>query len=97
MVFNQLYYITNREEIFIFSNKKCRIYATCGVSQMPMGYQKKEGEKMAETEEILSSSQITASEKNRHKMLEKYVESISHSIPEQAKKIVYFNTHIWGI
>ena len=60
-------------------------------------YQKKEAEKKIEKEEILSSSQITASEKNRHEMLGKYVESISHSLSEQAKKIVYFNTHIWGI
>lgn len=62
-------------------------------------YQKKETEKKIETEEkeILSSSQIVASEKNRHEMLGKYVESISHSISEQAKKIVYFNTHVWGI
>lgn len=60
-------------------------------------YQKKEAEKKIEKEEMLSSTQITASEKNRHEMLGKYVESISHSVSEQAKKIVYFNTHIWGI
>lgn len=34
LVFRQLHYITNREEIFIF-NKKCRIYAALGVSQTP--------------------------------------------------------------
>ena len=60
-------------------------------------YQKKEAEKKIEEEEILSSTQITTSEKNRHEMLGKYVESISHSMSEQAKKIVYFNTHIWRI
>lgn len=36
MVSEQLHYTTNREEIFIFSNKKCRIYAACGVSQTPI-------------------------------------------------------------
>jgi hypothetical protein len=36
----------------------------------------------------LSSNQITASEKNCHKMLGKYVESISHSVTEQARKKV---------
>lgn len=35
MVSEQLHYITNREEIFDFSNKKCCIYAACGVSQTP--------------------------------------------------------------
>jgi hypothetical protein len=36
MVSVQLHYITNREEIFDFINKKCRIYAACGVSQTPI-------------------------------------------------------------
>jgi len=35
MVFRQLHYTTNREEIFILTTKKCRIYAACGVSQTP--------------------------------------------------------------
>ena len=38
MVSEQLHYITNREEIFDFSNKKCCIYAACGVSQTPILY-----------------------------------------------------------
>ncbi len=45
MVFNQLYYITNREEIFILVAKKCRIYVTCSVSQTPKSVKnKKESE-----------------------------------------------------
>ena len=36
LVAEQLHYITNREEIFDFSNKKCRIYAACSVSQTPI-------------------------------------------------------------
>ena len=36
MVSRQLYYITNREEIFDFNNKKCRVYAACSVSQTPI-------------------------------------------------------------
>ena len=44
MVSSQLHYITNREEIFIFSNKKCRIYAAFGVSQTPINLQCLKGE-----------------------------------------------------
>ena len=35
MVSEQFHYITNHEETFDFSNKKCRIYAVCGVLQTP--------------------------------------------------------------
>lgn len=41
--------------------------------------------------------QIITSEKNRHGELGKYVESISHSMSLQNKKIVYFNAYIWGL
>ena len=47
--------------------------------------------------ELLSSSQIIASEKNRHGELGKYVDTITHSLSMQNKKIVYFNAHIWGL
>ena len=47
--------------------------------------------------DVLSSSQIIESERNRHGELGKYVESISHSLSLQNKKIVYFNSHIWGL
>ncbi len=46
---------------------------------------------------VLSSTQIIASEKNRHGELGKYVDSITHSISLQNKKMVYFNSHIWGL
>lgn len=60
--------------------------------------QKKELPKAVGAEcDILSSSQIRASEKNRNGELGKYVESISHSLSLQNKKIVYFNAHIWGL
>jgi hypothetical protein len=36
MVSRQLHYITNREEIFDFIKKKCRIYTAFGVSQTPI-------------------------------------------------------------
>ena len=36
LVYEQLHYITNREEIFYFVEKICRIYAACGVSQTPI-------------------------------------------------------------
>ena len=61
-------------------------------------YQNKELHKAAGAEyEVLSSKQILLSEKNRHGELGKYVESIYHSMTVQSKKIVYFNTHIWGL
>lgn len=47
--------------------------------------------------DVLSSTQVLRSEKNRHEELGKYVESISHSLSSQNKKIVYFNAHIWGL
>ncbi|MEI3304535.1 MAG: ISLre2 family transposase [Lachnospiraceae bacterium] len=47
--------------------------------------------------DVLSSTQIKASEKSRHGELGKYTESISHSLSLQNKKIVYFNAHIWGL
>ena len=61
-------------------------------------YQEKKLQPAAGAEyEILSSSQIMESEKNRHGQLGKYMESITHSMPVQNKKIVYFNAHIWGL
>ena len=61
-------------------------------------YQEKKLQPSAGAEyEILSSSQIMESEKNRHGQLGKYMESITHSMPVQNKKIVYFNAHIWGL
>lgn len=38
IVSSQLYFTINREEIFYFINKKCRIYAAFGVSQTPKKY-----------------------------------------------------------
>lgn len=61
-------------------------------------YQEKELPKAAGAEyDLLSSSQIIASERNRHGELGKYVEAMTHSLPLQNKKIVYFNSHIWGL
>lgn len=47
--------------------------------------------------DVLSSTQLIASERSRHGELGKYMESITHSISLQNKKIVYFNSHIWGL
>ncbi len=61
-------------------------------------YQKNEESKASGGgENILSSAQIVSSERNRHRELGKYVESITHSISVQSKKKVYFNAHIWGL
>lgn len=61
-------------------------------------YQKKDLPKAAGAEyEVLSSTQLLQSEKSRHGQLGKYVESISHSMSSQNKKIIYFNSHIWGL
>ena len=58
---------------------------------------KKEAKSSGEVEEVLSSAQILASEKNRHGELGKYVESITHSLPAQVKKKICFSQHIWGL
>lgn len=47
--------------------------------------------------DVLSSAEIIRSEKNRNGELGKYTESISHRVSLQNKKIVYFNSHIWGL
>jgi hypothetical protein len=61
-------------------------------------FQKKELPKAAGAgQDILSSTQIIASERSRHGELGKYVERITHSLSLQNKKIVYFNSHIWGL
>ena len=61
-------------------------------------FQKKELPEAAGLEQdILMSSQIILSEKNRHEQIGKYVESITHSIAIQKKKVVWFNPHIWGL
>lgn len=61
-------------------------------------HQKRELPKAAGAEyDILSSKQILTSERNRHNELGKYVEAISHSMSLQNKKVIYFNSHIWGL
>lgn len=61
-------------------------------------YQKKELPKVVGAEyDILSSSQILISEKNRHGELGKYMDVMSHSMSLHDRKLVYFNSHIWGL
>lgn len=61
-------------------------------------YQEKELPQAVGAEyDVLSSTQIIASEKNRHGELGKYTESITHSMSIQNKKIVHFNAHIYGL
>jgi hypothetical protein len=61
-------------------------------------YQKKDLSKAVGAEyDVLSSTQILTSEKNRHGALGKYTETISHSMSQHNKKVVYFNTHIWNL
>lgn len=60
-------------------------------------YQKKEMSEEEEEKELLSSAQIIRSEKNRHREVGKYLESITHSVSEQVKKMAYFNANIWGL
>lgn len=61
-------------------------------------YQKKDQPKAVGGEyDVLSSTQLIQSEKNRHGQLGKYVEGITHSILSQNKKVVYFNSYIWGL
>ena len=61
-------------------------------------YQKRDLQKAAGAEyDVLSSTQMIQSEKNRHGELGKYMETISHSVSLQNRKNVYFNSHIWGL
>ena len=61
-------------------------------------HQKRELPKTAGAEyDVLSSKQILTSERSRHGELGKYVEAISHSMSLQNKKVIYFNSHIWGL
>lgn len=78
---------------------KLRAYELNGGDMLELiRYQKRNLPKEAGAEyEILSSTEIIKSEKNRHGELGKYVENINHSISLQNRKIVYFNSHIWGL
>lgn len=78
---------------------KLRAYHLNGGDMLELvRYQVKELPKAAGTQyDVLSSSQIITSERRRHGELGKYLESISHSISMQNKKIIYFNSHIWGL
>ena len=73
-------------------------YFNCGDMLELVRYQKRELPKAAGAEyDILSSKQILTSERSRHGELGKYVEAISHSLSSQNKKVIYFNSHIWGL
>ena len=78
---------------------KLRAYELNGGDMLELvRYQKRDQAKAAGAEyDVLSSSEIMQSEKNRHGELGKYVDSISHRVSLQNKKIVYFNSHIWGL
>ena len=78
---------------------KLRAYELNGGDMLDLvRYQKKELPKAAGAEyDVLSSTQIQRSEQNRHGELGKYVESLNHSMSLQSKKIVYFNSKIWGL
>ena len=78
---------------------KLRAYELNGGDMLELvRYQKRDLQKAAGEEyDVLSSTQMIQSEKNRHGELGKYVESISHSVSLQNRKIVYFNSHIWGL
>lgn len=61
-------------------------------------YQKQEIPKVSGDEyNVLSCEDILLSERNQHKEIGKYFESIKHSMSEHNSKIVYFNAHIWGL
>ena len=72
MVAVQLHYITNREEIFDFCNKKCRIYAACGVSQTPKYFHDKKEKQILEKLKYMSSNRTKFQEEKPHYFL--YVE-----------------------
>lgn len=78
---------------------KLRAYEMNGGDMLELvRYQKRDLPKAAGAEyDVLSSSQVIQSEKNRHGALGKYVESISHSLDLQNRKKAWFKSHIWGL
>ena len=78
---------------------KLRAYELNGGDMLELvRYQKKELPKASRAEyDVLSSTKIQMSEQNRHGKLGKYVDSISRSMSLQNRKIVYFNSQIWGL
>lgn len=78
---------------------KLRAYALNGGDMLELvRYQNRERPKAAGDEyDVLSCTDVIRSEKNRHKELGKYVESITHSISTQNRKIIYFNSSLWGL
>lgn len=78
---------------------KLRAYEMNGGDMLELvRYQKRELPKAAGAEyDVLSSTEIIQSEKSRHGELGKYVDTISHSLSLHNRKIVYFNSHIWGL
>ena len=78
---------------------KLRAYELNGGDMLELvRYQKRKLPKVSGTEyDVLSSTEIIQSEKNRHGELGKYVDTIRHSVSLQNRKIVYFNSHIWGL
>ncbi len=61
-------------------------------------YQKKDLPVVARAEyDVLSADEVMATERNRHGQLGKYMSRIQHPVSEYAKKLIYFNAHIWGL
>lgn len=62
------------------------------------GQKKEELPKAAGAEnDVLSCEEMLRSEKNKHYKLGKYMESISHSVGREVKKLAWFNGHICGM
>ena len=47
--------------------------------------------------EVLSCESMLRWERQSHKKLGKYIESINHSVSTEVKKYAWFNAHIWGL
>lgn len=47
--------------------------------------------------DVLSATDIMLSEKNRHGELGKYLSCISHSMSIHNRKVVFFQSHLWGL
>ena len=88
----------HKQNIEVKSSRLTCTFLDIGPMLELVRYQKKELPKAAGAEyNILSSKQILTSERNRHGELGNYVEAISHSMSLQNKKVIYFNSHIWGL
>ncbi|SEQ43757.1 UPF0236 family transposase-like protein, partial [Butyrivibrio sp. TB] len=85
----------------IGADKMCRLrayYKNGGDMLELVRYQKEEPVAAgAEYSQILSSSEILSSERNKHGLVGKYYDQMNQSLSLQTKEKLYFNSQIWTL